>query len=694
MHYTTSHQLSKNIKHFLNIKPYSVLEVLSSKEKFFYGWGRKPSGLQAIKLAQKHQTSFVLVEDGFICSLEIGTKTSHLLSIVKDPIGIYYDATQPSRLENILNRYNFHANTKLMQEATQAIDLMVKHNISKYNHVDTTTTTLQQFQNDTHTKVLIIAQTANDASLKYGMLETYTTNDMIDAAINENPNATIYLKIHPDVLSGKKASDIEIATVKSRCTIITENINPIRLLKQFHKVYTKTSNMGFEALLVGCECVCFGIPYYAGWGLTDDRVVCNRRERKLTKEEVFAGAYILYTTYYNPYSKKSSTILETLQTIVKYREIAHQNQGRLFLFGFSRWKRHFVKPFFHHQNNEILFCNTLKEAQKKNLSFQDKVLIWGVKENIPLLQYCVSQRIQVHRVEDGFIRSVSLGSDLTKPYSLVVDTQGIYFDPRYPNDLEELLQTYIFDETLKHRAKDVIETIRSLKLSKYNGTAHHTLHLHKKSPDQKVILIPGQVEDDASMRYGGMGMTTLTLLQEVREANPNALILFKPHPDVLSGNRVGLKESTTILQYADTIIKNTSIDSALNVCDEVHTITSTVGFDALIRHKKVFTYGVPFYANWGLTIDKHYRTRGGRQLTLYELVAATLILYPRYISPKTNTLCEVEVVLDEIVEMQNRYFNSTYVKTMIDLKTYSLRKFRRLIEFLIVRTPFIKGQKI
>ncbi|MBD3798215.1 MAG: capsule polysaccharide transporter, partial [Campylobacterales bacterium] len=139
------------------------------------------------------------------------------------------------------------------------------------------------------------------------------------AAIEENPNAKIYIKIHPDVLSGKKKSDIDLDALDGRVQVLTENVNPISLLKYFDKVYTKTSGMGFEALLVGCECVCFGMPFYAGWGVTDDRSKCERRKRKLSVEEIFAAAYILYTRYHNPYTNKPSDIFDTIETIVQMR---------------------------------------------------------------------------------------------------------------------------------------------------------------------------------------------------------------------------------------------------------------------------------------------------------------------------------------------------------------------------------------
>jgi len=314
---------------------YNIFQIFFKKE--FKGWGRKKSGRFAALCHKNFGGTLVLQEDGFIRSLGLGIDGSPSFSLVEDDLGIYYDATMPSRLEKILNEYDFASDIKLMSDARSAIAFLVEHNISKYNNaLDAVDKILNQVHDDksvvqsgtsaacsaatrNQKRILIIAQTAGDASLEYGMLEDYTTQDMINAALSENPDARIYLKIHPDVLSGKKKSDIDMAMIDSRVHVITQNVNPIALLKQFDKVYTKTSGMGFEALLVGCECVCFGMPFYAGWGITDDRNLCVRREKKLTIEEVFAGAYILYTKYYNPYEKRVSDIFDTMQTIVKKR---------------------------------------------------------------------------------------------------------------------------------------------------------------------------------------------------------------------------------------------------------------------------------------------------------------------------------------------------------------------------------------
>ncbi|EHA4246373.1 capsular polysaccharide biosynthesis protein [Campylobacter jejuni] len=684
-YYSTSKKLIANVRNFYSIFLYKR-NLKINKDDLFFGWGRKKSGLKAMNLAKKHKAKFILLEDGFIRSLNLGVENSPSFSMVKDDIGIYYDGTMPSKLENLLNTYEFK--DEEIKQAKKAIELIKKYKISKYNNnLDIPD---DYFQKD-EKRVLIITQTANDASLEFGLAKGFKTVDMIKDAIKENPKSKIYIKIHPDVLSGKKQSDLDINSLPKECILITENFNPVALLEFFDKVYTKTSGMGFEALMQECECICYGMPFYAGWGLTKDKLECKRRMQKRSLEEVFYVAYILYAEYFNPCLNQKSNIFDTIQTLAKYKDIEKVNSNKLFMLGFTLWKRHFIKPFFKAKDNEIIFLNSIKSLVRYKLKEDDKFFIWGKKydentlKNLLLVkakeQNLTNFTPKVSLVEDGFIRSISLGSDLTRPFSLIVDDKGLYIDPNKASKLEELLQNEIFDENMLNRAKNIIKILLENRFSKYNGLKHEDLKINAKI-GQKIILIPAQVEDDASMILGGFGLSTLDLLKEVRAKNQDAYIIFKPHPDVLSGNRVGLKDETLILEFCDEIVKDCSIDSAIKIADEIHTITSTSGFDALLRAKKVFAYGMPFYAGWGLTKDKYRCERRTRKLSLEELVAGALIAYPRYINPKTKTLCEIEVCLDIMLNLQKAYFSKKYIKLAIDFKTFMLRKIRRFYEFL------------
>ncbi|MCF6207491.1 MAG: hypothetical protein L3J47_11485 [Sulfurovum sp.] len=292
---------------------------------------------------------------------------------------------------------------------------------------------------------------------------------------------------------------------------------------------------------------------------------------------------------------------------------------------------------------------------KRGLNAQSSVFIWGRKSFKEVEAYARQHGIAIYRVEDGFIRSVGLGSDLTQPYSLVVDSRGIYFDPTCESDLEHLLNTHTFTEDELLRAARLREFLIAHKLSKYNQFSDRELDLPR---NRKIVLVPGQVEDDASIQYGAQGMRNIELLAAARANAPDAYIIYKPHPDVLAGNRVGDVLQEEALRYCDRVVTAVSLDSVLSCCDEVHTMTSLVGFEAIMRGIRVYTYGLPFYAGWGLSVDAMKCTRRKRRLQRDELVAATLLLYPRYIDPHTKKTCEVEETIKGLMDEKIRIKHS------------------------------------
>ena len=650
--YSSSGKLIENTKKFYKIKGFFKF-TLPSKNAIFYGWGRKPSGQQAVELASKFKGKFKLLEDGFIRSVGLGVEGAKLLSVVEDDFGIYYDATQPSQLEHILATSEF--STKIICEARWCIDFIISNHICKYNNApDITTAQVQKYELQNNSNILIIAQTHGDASLEYGLANQFSTLDMINAAINENPNSNILLKIHPDVLSGKKKSDIDIANLPSQIKIISENINPISLLKHITKVYTKTSAMGFEALMCGCECVCFGVPFYAGWGLSDDRAqIPSRRNKKLSLEQLFAGAYLLYAKYIDPYSGAPTTLKRVLPQIntLKNARLSECKKQK-FLFGFSIWKRKFMFPFLGKNLNFIstFSKNPLQQALNLGLNKDSAIYIWGKKEYPQVQKWCDENGVQIIRVEDGFIRSVGLGSDLTRPYSLVFDDAGIYFDTTSPSRLENILNYHKFSPYEIESAKQLREILINSKISKYNDDKD-VIITHKNS---KIALVIGQVEDDASVRIGADGMKNIELLRLARQNSPHAHIIYKPHPDVVSGNRVGAVKTTEALKYCDEVLEGVSMPTLLDIADEIHTMTSTSGLEAILRGKKVVCYGRPFWAGWGLSDDKKPQPRRYRSLSSDELIAGAYLLYPRYIHPLNLEACEARDLVVALQEQKTR----------------------------------------
>lgn len=304
--------------------------------------------------------------------------------------------------------------------------------------------------------------------------------------------------------------------------------------------------------------------------------------------------------------------------------------------GFSSWKRPVVRSFF--SGADVVFVDSASQVPEGGT-----LAVWGLKP-IPGTR---AEGVSVVRLEDGFLRSVGLGADLIRPLSWVGDWLGIYYDATRPSDLECLLQATEFTDGQLGRAKALRERIVESGLTKYNVGRGVW---HRPAGAGRVILVPGQVESDASLRFGAPGLrTNLGLLRAVREANPGAYILYKPHPDVLAGLRAKGEGEDSALAWCDGLAGEADMALLLAEVDEVHVLTSLAGFEALLRGKPVTCHGQPFYAGWGLTADKHPVPRRTRTLSLDGLVAGALVLYPRYMSRADGLPISPEQALDELL---------------------------------------------
>jgi capsular polysaccharide export protein len=308
--------------------------------------------------------------------------------------------------------------------------------------------------------------------------------------------------------------------------------------------------------------------------------------------------------------------------------------------GFPSLKRPAAKRFF--QGSSLEFKSSLKKT-----SLGANLLVWGADypaRNSP-------EDGVVIRVEDGFLRSVGLGAGFVEPLSWVADTRGMYYDATRPSDLEHLLEAEEFSSSLIERAAKLRVRIVQMGITKYNvGTKPWS----RPTSEGKIILVPGQVETDASIRLGSpIIKRNMDLLRAVRERRPDDYILYKPHPDVVAGLRLQ-KEDESPGEWCDEIVNDTPMGRLLEDVDEVHVMTSLAGFEALLRGRHVETYGQPFYAGWGLTTDHLPIHRRTRRLQLDELVAGVLILYPIYVSRKTRSYTTPEEVLTELVEWNNQ----------------------------------------
>ncbi|MBQ7456201.1 MAG: capsular polysaccharide biosynthesis protein [Desulfovibrio sp.] len=574
----------------------------------------------ALSFAKNHGIGLVRVEDGFLRSLDLGVHGALPLSLVVDHTGIYYDARNPSDLENLLNS---SWEVEDPERAKAALSAIVTHSLSKYNHANEA----PKLPESTKQRILLIDQTKGDMSIHLGLASAETFQAMLTDALTRYPNAEIFIKVHPDVLGGKKEGHFDRQNLPNGVTLLACDCAPLSLLAQMDVVYTVTSQMGFEALFLGKEVHTFGMPFYAGWGLTQDHIQNPRRIRSRTLLDLFWAAYAHYTRYCLSVGERAQ-IESCIKLLVLQRRIDKENAGYHACLGFSRWKEIHAKAFLQGTHSEVAFFTDPSQALSQAKAHRGNLVVWASKLPADLPDLAEEAQVPLLRMEDGFVRSVGLGSNFNQPGSLVLDSTGIYYDPKSQSQLERIL--------LEERTAEELEIAKHLRsnlvakgISKYNVSGALDLPILPK--DRPILLVPGQVEDDASVRLGGEGIfSNQALLEHVRKSNPSCYILYKEHPDVVSGNRAGAVPKKALAALADGVVRTSPIEMVLPLCNEVHTLTSLTGFEALLRGIPVVTYGGPFYAGWGLTRDRLSFPRREKRLTLDALVAGVLVVYPRY----------------------------------------------------------------
>lgn len=285
-------------------------------------WGFRPTSVKAMKYAKSLQLPCLQLEDGFLRSYHTGD-LSTLLALIVDQTGVYYESRRVSDLERMINDVSLDS-MDVITQVKLSRDAILKFQLSKYNHAPDLNDAV--LRSDDLARVLVIDQTYGDMSVVCGGASEVSFSDMLDAALAENPEATIYIKTHPEVTSGRKKGYLTHIQDSDRIVMIRDNVNPIDLIQKMDKVYVVTSQMGFEALMCDKPVVCFGVPWYAGWGLTDDRVkdspAWKRRTKKRTVDELFAAAYIHYTRYLNPFTHKRGKIMDVINWLILQKKMA------------------------------------------------------------------------------------------------------------------------------------------------------------------------------------------------------------------------------------------------------------------------------------------------------------------------------------------------------------------------------------
>lgn len=681
--------------------PWTALTKRARPPEAFVGWGHKKSFHRAKKSANKLSLPALSVEDGFLRSLDSGISSRFGMSVVIDDLGIYFDLRKSSRLEQLIMDAQLQWTAAQEAQASAAMTKLLGNQLSKYNtalgcpnlnemanptpssFISSIKLTLTSRPKTAIEHVLLIDQVPGDASIKGAGAGVHQFKQMLKVACQQHRQAIIWIKAHPASNKGYLSG----LTLPNRVKVISDAVNPIALLRQVDHVYTVSSHMGFEALMLGKSVHCFGVSWYSGWGLTDDHhapkklmaQVLQRRhdylaaygndgaEASFSVNQLFYAAYMAYSRYADPASAQPCQINEAMDWLVTNRDWQQELAGKLTVYEFSRWKIPFVKAFVGLPRTQLVIkpkrrLRNLLSLDHYRMDTDHPFLVWGLGKRLELQQYLDKKSVAqptIYCMEDGFIRSNGLGATLLAPLSVVIDRQGIYYDATRPSDLETLLVTCLeLSQAQEARVHQLWHQLLTQRVSKYNvGKSNASFRaVVEQARGKKRLLIVGQVEDDLSVQYcGSLIKTNAALIERVRQDYPDAYLIYKPHPDVEAGLRLGAVDQAT-LNLVDYVAYDAAMPDCLEAVDTVHTISSLTGFEALLRGLQVVCYGLPFYAGWGLTqdIDAHlppkasYIARRNRQhpLTLEQLIHAALIRYPLYRLPNGYGLAQPEQVID------------------------------------------------
>ncbi|MCP1468492.1 capsular polysaccharide export protein [Sphingobium sp. OAS761] len=381
-----------------------------------------------------------------------------------------------------------------------------------------------------------------------------------------------------------------------------------------------------------------GVPVFTSHGRKVDPA-----QLRLTLRKELAAA-----RYRNPFTGAPADTRSTITQLADWRRHLDGNRDIAAASGMAFWKREAIRHFLWDGRRAPPFLPAARGLRRARQTGQ-ALAIWPSRVPADTVQEASAAGVPIARVEDGFLRSRGLGAALHPPGSVVVDRRGIYYNARVESDLERLLATHDFPALLVDRARALRTRICMSGVTKYGAGVGRAIDL---PAGRRTVLAVGQVDDDMSVRLGGAGVDgNLDFLARVRRAEPDAFIIYRPHPDVQAGHRKGHLAESAVLAHADAIDAGSPLMPLVQAVDDVHVLSSLTGFEALMRGCRVTVHGMPFYAGWGLTRDlAQPSARRGRSLTLDQLVAAALILYPRYLDPVTRLPCGPEVMVDRLAD--------------------------------------------
>lgn len=288
-----------------------------------FGHSADPGNVKTLAAAIAGNVPVVLAEDGFIKSADTWANRSaperfrRSCSLVQDTKGLYYDAMVATDIECMLNNPEIKVSEKDCEQALRLIRKIVDNKITKYNHQPIF---VPDVGRTGRRKVLVIDQSYGDFSIPRGWGSDDLFARMLEDAVKENPDADVLVKTHPDTMTGARKGYYDGLIDHDNVFRVTMPINPYSLMDVVDKVYVCSTQFGFEALMVGKEVHVYGMPFYAGWGITVDKQSNPRRTNRRSLPEIFHIFYVKYTHWMDPETGEKWTLDQAIDYMIRLRQ--------------------------------------------------------------------------------------------------------------------------------------------------------------------------------------------------------------------------------------------------------------------------------------------------------------------------------------------------------------------------------------
>ncbi|WP_420604666.1 hypothetical protein [Methylobacterium sp.] len=276
-------------------------------------------------------------------------------------------------------------------------------------------------------------------------------------------------------------------------------------------------------------------------------------------------------------------------------------------------------------------------------------------------------------IEKGFIGFYGYDDISAPPLSVFVDDMGPLNGHQNINRLHSILNSdYELTSSETDLVKQFIKVIVSNKFSSDLGAIQLDLN-HLRTRDRGILLVykgeSTDTEESRSTRFEHFLEMVYNACRNEKDAD--ILISFSPGVTDDASTDTVYSSIKWLLRLQDNIKivpHRTNSYSMFEVADEVWTLSSIIGFEALLADKVVRCFSPTFYSGRSLTIDEPVLPHHPTERTVYEIFYAAYVMQSRYFNPSTGKKCSLPDFLDYLVDLREgttELFGSSFVSECV-----------------------------